>query len=111
MKELEIIAKKRGLTVRQLGSAGHVRIEGGSCLVDYWPDSKRRTAIAVGTSDSRPHVTPQQAVEMAFLPTPVGQNLRTVTEPLGVPRKRTVREWIALLPYMKFAFTKQQREN
>ena len=99
---LETIAAKRGLTVREL-SPGHFRIEGGERVVDYWPDSKRRTAFVVGTQDSTPRCTPDMAVAMAGEPTPK----ETVAE---APRKRTVREWIALLPHMRFAFTKKQRE-
>lgn len=111
MRELEAIAAKRGLTVRQLGSPGHVRIEGGNCLVDYWPDSKRRTAIVVGTSDSRPHVTPQQAVEMASLPPPPGFVPIHASAAPEAPRKRTVADWIALLPHLRFAWGRKERQQ
>ena len=101
MKELEVLARKCGLTVTEL-SQGHFRIEGGERVVDYWPNSKRRTAFVVGGQDSMPRATPEIAVALA------GKPKDTV---LDNPRKRTVREWIALLPHLRFAFTKQQREN
>lgn len=100
---LESIAAKRGLKVQEIGP-GHFRISGGERMVDYWPNSKRRTAFVVGTQDSTPRCTPEMAVAMAGKPTPK-------QAPAEAPRKRTVREWIALLPHMRFAFTKKQRED
>jgi hypothetical protein len=63
------------------------------------------------TIAGRRNVTPEQAVEMAFLPSPEGWAAKTAPQSEGEPRKRTVRDWIALLPHMRFAFTKHQLED
>ena len=101
--KLETIAAKRGLTAKEL-SPGHWRISGGEHTVDYWPNSKWITAFVRDTGEKRRRVSPQDAVEMAGKPV-----VKESTE--DAPSKRTVRQWIALLPGMKFAFSKEQREG
>ena len=105
MKSLEQIAAKRGLRVEECGD-GHFQIIGGSCLVNYYPHSKRRSAyIAATTGRARRNVTPEQAVEMAFEPAPEGwQQKQMIREPL----KRTMADWIALLPRLRFAWKKEK---
>lgn len=102
MKSLAQIAAKRGLTVEERGP-GHFQIIGGTCLVNYYPDSKRRSAyIAGATGKARHYISPQQAVEMAFKPSPEGWNVNP--KATGEPSKRTPAEWASLLPNTKFGF-------
>lgn len=46
-KAIEAEAVKAGLTVENFGG-GHLRFIGGVTTVDWWPESKRRTACAFG---------------------------------------------------------------
>ena len=69
-KSLEDAASRRGLKVVERGN-GHFQIVGGPLLVNYWPLSKRHTAYVDGTTIGRQGVTPEKAVEMAFVPPPV----------------------------------------
>lgn len=102
---LKKIAAKRGLRVEERG-AGHFQIIGGSCLVNYYPNSKRRSAYIAGTTGKARHgVTPQQAVEMAFEPAPEGWNAPVEPVPYE-PQKRTIADWCALLPHLRFAWRK-----
>jgi hypothetical protein len=39
--------------------------------VNYYPLSKKRTAYVAGTTFGKTHVTPEQAVAMAFVPPPI----------------------------------------
>jgi hypothetical protein len=60
-------ATDRGLKVRALGPhEDHIQIVGGPLLVNYYPDSKKRSAYVAGTTERRTNVTPEQAVEMAI---------------------------------------------
>lgn len=103
MKFLKTIAEKRGLRVEERG-AGHFQILGGSCLVNYYPNSKRRSAYIAGTTGmARHNVTPEQAVEMAFEPAPEGW-AKPVSAGLDDPKKRSISDWIASLPSLKFAW-------
>jgi hypothetical protein len=70
MKSLEEIAAEKGLTVVDRGQ-GHIQIVGGPLLVNYYPLAKRRSAYIAGTTGRRVGITPQQAVEMCFVPPPV----------------------------------------
>jgi hypothetical protein len=63
-------AAARGLKVVERGQ-GHFQITGGPLLVNYYPLSKRHSAYVAGTTCKRSNVTPEQAVEMAFLPPPI----------------------------------------
>ena len=101
MRELQDLAAKVGLTAKEL-SPGHWRIEGGERVVDYWPMSKRKTAFVVGSQDSTPRATPQQAIAMAGKPAP-----RETVE--DRPARRTIGQWISLLPHLRFAWGKKER--
>lgn len=68
--ETIIEARKRGCNVVQRGD-GHYQITGGPMLVNYYPESKRRSAYVAGTKIARVFVTPCEAVAMAFAPPPV----------------------------------------
>lgn len=46
-KAIEAEAGKAGLTMENFGG-GHLRFIGGVTVVDWWPESKRRTACAFG---------------------------------------------------------------
>jgi hypothetical protein len=105
LTKLKKLAAKRGLRIEERGS-GHIQILGGTCLVNYYPDSKRQSAyIADIPGSTRSGVTPEQAIEMAFeveaKPKPVS---RPVYTGLDDPKKRTPEQWIALLPSLKFAW-------
>ena len=56
-------------TVRDCGN-GHLQIE-GRLLVNYYPESRRRTAYIDATKQGRHHVTPEQALSMAFQAPPL----------------------------------------
>jgi hypothetical protein len=105
MKSLESLAAKRGLRVEDRGS-GHLQIVGGSCLVNYYPESKRGSAYISGaTGKARSNVTPGQAIEMAFEPAPEGW--RKPSEPIAeLPAKRTAEEWGTIMPRMRFGWKK-----
>ena len=65
-KKLEKLATAAGLTVMERG-AGHIQLTGGPFLVNYYPDSKRRSAYIAGTTKAaESNVTPERAVAMAF---------------------------------------------
>ncbi len=100
---LQKLAAKRGLRVEERGS-GHFQIIGGSCLVNYYPYSKRRSAyIAGATGRARQGVSDKDAIEMAFEEPPEGWR-KPVDPTLDEPSKRTPEEWIALLPSVRFAW-------
>ena len=106
MDTLVKLAEKRGLRVEHRG-AGHLQILGGSCLVNYYPNSKRRSAYIAGTTGkARRNVTPEQAIEMAFEPAPEGWSNPSVT--LDEPSKRTPKEWKELLPRLSYAWKEQE---
>ena len=74
-----------------------------------WPHLKRRSAHIDGSAGkARHHVTPQQAVEMAFLPAPEGWKAKSAPVEEEAPGKRTVNEWIAALPRLRFAWGRRQ---
>lgn len=62
-------AAAKGATV-QLRGSGHFQIK-GRLLVNYYPFSKKRSAYVAGTTHGKHHVTPTEAVEMAFCPPPI----------------------------------------
>lgn len=63
-------ASARGLRVIDRGH-GHLQIIGGPLLVNYYPLAKKKSAYVAGTVSGRVGVTPEQAVEMAFMPPPI----------------------------------------
>jgi len=65
-----IEARKHGLEVVERG-AGHFQIKGGKLLVNYYPDSRKRSAYVAGTTRRYEHVTPERAVAMALQPPPM----------------------------------------
>lgn len=67
MQELKRIAESRGIQVIDRGN-GHLQLVGGPLLVNYYPESKKRTAYVAGTTARRTYVSPQKAVEMCFDP-------------------------------------------
>ena len=60
---LKQIAKESNVDVIEK-RPGHFQIR-GKFLINYWPDSKKRTAYVAGTSISERNVTPEMAVKMA----------------------------------------------
>jgi len=67
MKSLEELAAERGLSVVDRGN-GHLQITGGPLLVNYYPNSKRRSAYVAGTVRRYEHVLPESAIAMCFNP-------------------------------------------
>jgi hypothetical protein len=112
MKTLQSLAKKSGLTIKKCGQSGHIQIIGGTCVVNYWPESKKRSAHIEGsTGGGRRGVTPEQAIEMAFSAPPEGVYRPRKVEVIGRdddPHKRTPQQWAALNPILRYAFTKKE---
>lgn len=73
--DLIIEARKRGCQVVERGS-GHFQITGGPLLVNYYPESKRRSAYVAGTTARHENVNPAIAVAMAFMPPPIASGQR-----------------------------------
>ena len=63
LNELRSLASKVGATVRDCGG-GHVQIK-GALLVNYYPDSRRRTVYIDSTKQGIKNCTPARAVEIA----------------------------------------------
>ncbi len=64
MNDLKTIATLRGVELIKKGK-GHYQLQ-GPLLVNYYPNSKNKTAYVAGTFRSVKHVTPKQAVAMCF---------------------------------------------
>jgi 5-methylcytosine-specific restriction endonuclease McrA len=69
-KDLARAADRFGLVVEERGK-GHFQILGGVLKVNYYPESRRRSAYIEGMTAAHHHVTPEQAVSMAFTPKPL----------------------------------------
>lgn len=65
LTRLAKIAEPHGLTVKDCGN-GHLQIIGGPLLVNYYPDSNRRSAYIAGTTRCYEHITPELAVSMCL---------------------------------------------
>jgi len=81
--ETIIAARKRGCTVVQKGNHGHFQITGGPLLVNYYPTSRKRSAYVAGTTERYEHVSPEDAVAMAFAPPPVASGGRKAERKKG----------------------------
>ncbi len=57
-------AEKAGIQYIEKGN-GHVQLK-GPLLVNYYPNSKTRTAYVAGTTKGMKHVTEDQAIAMCF---------------------------------------------
>lgn len=68
-RDLRSAAKQRGAQVADCGN-GHFQIR-GRLLVNYYPSSKKRTAYVAGTTHGKTHVSPTEAVAMAFDAPPI----------------------------------------
>lgn len=70
-------AESRGVEVKFRGpNQNHVQIVGGRLLVNWYPDAKKRSAYIAGTTQRRNNITPEQAVDMAFLAPTAGPGIR-----------------------------------
>ncbi len=65
LEQMERDASQHGLSIRVLNSH-HVQIQGGLVLVNYYPNSKNRTAYVGQTKKGVKHVSPAQAIQMAI---------------------------------------------
>lgn len=51
---------------------GHIQIV-GPLLINYYPESRKKTAYVDGTKMGREHVSPEQALSMAFRAPPISE--------------------------------------
>ena len=70
---IKSLAKKHGVEYKERGN-GHIQLK-GALLVNYYPQSKAKTAYIAGTTEGKKNVTPKQAIQMCF------------TEPSGIKKK------------------------
>ena len=112
LESLQELAQGHGLRVVERG-AGHFQILDGNCLVNYYPHSKKRSAFIDGTTGKAQHgITPEKAFEMALGPAPAGARPRRMPAvDMDEPAKRTPREWAALLPTVRYAWSKEEFEE
>lgn len=71
--DIEIECAKRGIQYIDRGN-GHIQLR-GALLVNYYPDSKSKSAYVAGTKKAAKHVTPEQAMDMCFI-APVAQGVK-----------------------------------
>ena len=64
-QRLEALARGRGLQVK-MPAPWHFQIIGKHLIVNYYPQSRRRTAYVSGTQEGFHWIDPEQAVEMAM---------------------------------------------
>ena len=69
-QKLKQLAQKNGLDFKDCG-AGHIQIKGPGALVNYWPESKRRTAYVAagakaGVGRSVAHCSPQDVIALCL---------------------------------------------
>lgn len=69
LKQVEALAKQHGVECIIL-QHGHVQLR-GDLLVNYYPESKKRTAYVAGTTKGRKLVSPSEAVGMCFTAPPI----------------------------------------
>lgn len=62
--KLELACALKDIELKDCG-AGHFQLH-GPLLVNYYPNSKNKSAYIAGTKKAAKHVTPEQAVEMCF---------------------------------------------
>jgi 5-methylcytosine-specific restriction endonuclease McrA len=62
--DIKELSEKNGVEFIDKGN-GHIQLK-GKLLVNYYPNSKCRTAYISGTTGSRKNVTPEQAIEMTY---------------------------------------------
>jgi 5-methylcytosine-specific restriction endonuclease McrA len=62
--DLKQLAKNKGVEFIDKGN-GHIQLK-GKLLVNYYPNSKFKTAYIAGTTGSRKNTTPEKAIEMTY---------------------------------------------
>jgi len=62
-KKLHKLCKEQGIELVKKGNNGHYQLK-GKLLVNYYPLSKKQSAYVAGTTEGKPRITPEQAVEM-----------------------------------------------
>lgn len=113
LEKLEEMAQVRGLRVIERGT-GHFQILDGNCLVNYYPNCKRRSAYIDGAAGKAQRgVTPEKAFEMALGPQPVSARpiRRPAVADMKEASKRTPREWATLVPAVRYAWHKDEFEE
>lgn len=68
--KLKKLAGPLGLTVKDCGE-GHIQITGGPMLVNWWPNSRRRTAYVGATRKGFTGVSADRAIQLAMNPPPI----------------------------------------
>ena len=66
------LAQKHGVELIERPN-GHYQLK-GQLLVNYYPESKNRSAYVAGTKRAVKHVAPDQAIGMCFTPPPFDYN-------------------------------------
>ncbi len=62
--KLKTLAEKSGVAYSEKPN-GHIQLK-GELLVNYYPESKNRSAYVAGTKKAIKHVSPEQAIKMCF---------------------------------------------
>lgn len=112
LSKLSEMADKFKLRVVERGP-GHFQILDGTVLVNYYPNGKKRSAHIDGGGKAQHGVTPEQAFAMALGPLPSGRHRPVARMAAGLddPSKRTPKDWAALLPNMRYAWSKEEFEE
>lgn len=68
--KLKRLAERNGLKFKDCGM-GHLQVSGPNVMVNYWPESKRRTAFisagrSAGQSSSIPHCRPEDVINLCL---------------------------------------------
>jgi len=87
--KLETLAKKHGVEFIDRGN-GHIQLK-GKLLVNYYPESKMRSAYVAGTREKKTYVSPKEAVLMALKPPPIKKNTKKRRNTLPI-RKRLLKK-------------------
>ena len=64
IKQVHKLAEKHGIEVIDRPN-GHMQLK-GALLVNYYPNSTKRTAYVAGTKKKELHVTPERAIQMTM---------------------------------------------
>lgn len=89
LTKLKKLTDEKGLQVVDCGN-GHLQIRGGALLVNYWPESKRRSAYVAGTTKKYSNVQPERVIELATTPPPIAGESRK-DERKGSYRRRKIK--------------------
>lgn len=86
--KIKQLAVARGIEYKEV-SPGHIQLK-GALLVNYYPNSKKKSAYVAGTKKASRHVTPEEAIEMCF-------NAPTAQAPIECRKGNSRRKRAAML--------------